>query len=147
MNPQEVTEELLGAFNSGDFETAGRYLSDNFQFSGPVPEPISGQEWLGLASLMAVAFPDLQYNLRVEGAEGNTVKIRAQLTGTNDGDFDLTAMGMGVIPATGQSFSLPEEHGEVTIDGSQATSWVGHPVEGGGLMGILSQIGVEPPAM
>ena len=122
MEPGEVAEELLGALNSGDLDTVASFLADNFQFSGPVPEPIGADQWLGLSGVLLNAFEDLQYNLRVESVEGNIVRIAAQLNGTHNNDLDLSAMGMGVIPASGKTFSLPEEHGEVLIEGDKAVA-------------------------
>lgn len=65
-----------------------------------------------------------------------------QLSGTHTGDFDLSAMGMGVIPATGESFSNAEEVFEFTIAGGSIVSMHTEPVEGAGLPAILAQIGV-----
>jgi hypothetical protein len=49
------------------------------------------------------------------------------------------------IPATGKSISNPEERGETTVKDNKVTSVHINAVEGGGLMGILKQLGVEPP--
>lgn len=77
--------------------------------------------------------------------EGNVVRVTNQLTGTHTNDFDLSAMGLGVFPATGKSISNPEEQGETTVKDNKITSVHINAVEGGGLMGILKQLGVEPP--
>jgi hypothetical protein len=52
-------------------------------------------------------------------------------------------MGMGVIPATGKSFSLPGEVGSVALDGGRVAVIEMEIPDGGGLMGILHQIGVD----
>jgi hypothetical protein len=52
-----------------------------------------------------------------------------------------------VIPATNKSFANPHEKGTATVKGDKVVSWVVEPTEGGGVMGILSQLGVKPPAM
>jgi predicted ester cyclase len=146
MSVRELGESFAEAFNAGDFDTVASYLADDFQFSGPVPEPISGQQWLGLTKLMRAAFPDIQYRMRVVDVEGDVVTATNQLSGTHTGDLDLSAMGMGVIPATGKSFSNPEEVGRGVVRGDKLASIHITPVEGGGLMGILAQLGIKPPA-
>lgn len=146
MDARQVAESFAEAFNAGDLDTVASYLTDDFQLSGPTPEPVDGKQWIGLTKLMKAAFPDINYNLRVVGAEGNVVKTMTQVSGTHTGDLDLSAMGMGVIPATGKSFSNPEEPGEATIRGNKIASIHITPVEGAGLMGVLAQLGVKPPA-
>lgn len=146
MGVQEVAESFASAFNSGDFDTVASYLTDDFQFSGPMPQPLSAQEWVGTLHGFKAAFPDIKYNLKIVSVEGNTVKTTTQLTGTHTGDLDLTAMGMAVIPPTGKSFSMPEESGETTVEGEKVKALTVDPAEGGGLMGILAQLGVQPPS-
>ncbi len=145
MNVREFAESFAEAFNTGDYDTVASYLADDFQFSGPVPEPINGQQWIGMTKLLRAAFPDIQYRMRVVGVEGDVVTTTTQLSGTHTGDLDLSAMGMGVIPATGKSFSNPEEVGQGIVRGDKLASIHITPVEGSGLMGILSQLGVRQP--
>jgi len=145
MNPKQLVEDFIQAFEAGDYDTCMSYFADGFEFSGPTPEPLSGAEWIGISRTLKMAFPDIKYNLMVAGGEVNQVHVTTQLAGTHTGDLNLTPMGFGVIPPTGKSFSNPKENGVVTVKGDKFTSYQIEPVEGGGLMGILSQIGVQPP--
>jgi hypothetical protein len=145
MGTREIAEAFMGAFEAGDFATAASYLSDNFQFSGPVPEPISGQEWLGLAAGMKAAFPDLTYNFHVTGVDGNVARTSSQVSGTHTEEWDLSMMGIGVIPPTGKTFSNTQEDGEGVVEGDQIVSIHIYAVEGSGLMGIFAQLGIQPP--
>jgi hypothetical protein len=143
MSVRELAEEWAMAINSGDWEKVASFLSEDFKFIGPVPEPVGGMEWIGLSESMKRAFPDIRYNLRIDSIEGEIVRTTTQLRGTHTGDFDLTAMGFGVIPATGISFSNPEEEGDAVVRGNKVISLQVKSTEGSGLMGILQQIGVE----
>jgi predicted ester cyclase len=147
MGTKELAESFARALNAGDLDTAASYLSDEFKFSGPVPEPMNGMEWVGLTKSMYVAFPDINYNLKIVEVDGSTVRSTTQVTGTHTGDLDLTRMGMGVIPATGKSFSNPEEAGEAVVNGDKIVSLHISPSENSGLPGILKQLGIEMPAM
>ena len=106
MNKRETVQALLDSVQQGDFENAKAMLADDFHFSGPVPEPINKEAWLGMSASLKTAFPDLNYHFKVIGTEGDVVRSTSQLSGTHSGEFDLTTMQMGVIPATHKSFSV-----------------------------------------
>ena len=147
MDTKETVQALMDAVQMGDFEKAKTYLSNDFQFSGPVPEPIGADEWLGMSANMRSAFPDVDYQFNIENVDGNTAHISGELIGTHTGDLDLSAMDMGVIPATGKSFHAAHQHGKVTVRDGKVTTWAMEPTEGAGLMAILGQLGVELPNM
>lgn len=146
MDPKQTVQTLFDAVQAGDFDKAKSLLTSDFQFSGPVPEPLSGPQWLGMSANLKAAFPDLDYQFKVEGADGNTVNISAQLKGTHTGNLDLSAMGMGVIPPTDKSFAATRETGTATVEGDQVKSWAVNPSKTAGLMAILAQLGIQPPA-
>jgi predicted ester cyclase len=137
----------MDSIQKGDFENAKRMLADDFQFRGPVPEPIDANAWLGMSASLKTAFPDLNYHFKVIGAEGDVVRSTSQLSGTHSGSFDLTNMNMGVIPATNRSFSSKVEKTNVTVKENLVTAWVIEPTEGAGLKAILGQLGVSLPTM
>jgi SnoaL-like polyketide cyclase len=147
MDTKETVQSLMDAVQMGNFEKAKSYLSNDFKFSGPVPQPISGAEWIGLSANLKAAFPDLNYHFKIESVNGDTASISAELQGTHKGDLDLTAMHMGVIPATGKSFKAAHEHGKVMVRDGKVTSLRNEPTEGAGLMAILGQLGVKVPTM
>ena len=132
----------MDAVQKGDLEIAVSMLADDFQFSGPVSEPINKEAWLGMSSSLKTAFPDLDYHFKVIGAEGDVVRTTSQLSGTHTGSFDLTNMNMGVIPATNKSFSAKPEKTKITVKENKITSWAVEPTEGAGLKAILDQLGV-----
>jgi hypothetical protein len=142
MNQREIVQSLLDSVQRGDFEKAKSLLSNDFQFSGPVPEPVNTETWLGINKSLKKAFPNLDYHFHVDSVDGDVAKISAELKGTHSGALDLSPIGLGVIPATNKSFATPREHGTVTIKASKVASWVVEPIEGGGLMGILTQLGI-----
>jgi predicted ester cyclase len=147
MDTKTTVQSLMDAIQMGNFEKAKSLFADGFKFSGPVPEPISGVEWLGMSANLKAAFPDLDYQFKIESVDGDTVNISAELKGTHKGDLDLTSMHMGVIPATGKSFKATHEHGKATLRDGKITAWAMEPTEGAGLMAILGQLGVKIPTM
>ena len=147
MDTRSTVQSLMDAVQMGDFEKAKSYLSDDFEFSGPVPQPISGAEWMGMSANLKAAFPDLNYRFKIESVDGNTAQISGELSGTHKGALDLTSMHMGTIPASGKSFKAAHEHGKVRVRDGKVSAWAMEPTEGAGLMAILAQLGVKVPAM
>jgi len=136
----------MDAVQKGDLEIAESMLADDFQFSGPVSEPINKEAWLGMSSRLKTAFPDLDYHFKVIGAEGDVVRTTSQLSGTHTGSFDLTNMQMGVIPATNKTFVTTREKTKITVKENKITAWAVEPTQGAGVMEILKQLDVEMPA-
>ena len=147
MDTKATVQGLMDAIQMGDFKKAKSSLSNDFEFSGPVPQPISADEWMDMSANLKAAFPDLDYQFKIERVDGNTAHISAELKGTHKGALDLTAMHMGVIPATGKSFKAAHEHGKVMLRDGKVTAWTTNATEGAGLMAILGQLGVKIPSM
>jgi len=147
MNKREIVQSILDSVQKGDFKSAKTLLADDFQFSGPIPQPINREAWLGMIASMKTAFPDLDYHFKVIGAEGDVVKATMQLSGTHSGSFDLRTMDMGVIPATNKNFSAKPEKARVTVKENKITAWFVEPTQGADLKSILDQLGVKSTVM
>jgi predicted ester cyclase len=137
----------MDAVQKGDLENAKSMLADDFQFSGPIPEPINKEAWLEMSASLKTAFPDLDYHFKVIGTEGDIVKTTTQLSGTHNGAFDLTNMNMGVIPATNKIFSTKSEKTKITVKDDKINLWAVEPNDGAGLMEILKQLDVKLPTV
>ncbi len=145
MNKRETVQALVDAVQKGDFENVKSMLADDFQFSGPIPEPINKEAWLGMSLSLKTAFPDLDYHFKVIGADGDVVRSTAQLSGTHSGPFDLTGMNLGMIPATNKTFSTKSEKTKITVKDGKITLWAVEPNDGAGLMEILKQLDARLP--
>jgi len=135
----------MDAVQEGDFENVRSMLADDFQFSGPIPEPINKEAWLEMSASLKTAFPDLDYHFKVIGANGDVVRSIAELSGTHSGLFDLTRMNLGMIPATNKTFSTKPEKTKVTVKDGKITLWTVEPNDNAGLMEILKQLDVKLP--
>ena len=147
MNRRETVQALLDSVQKGDFENAKTMLADDFQFSGPVPEPIDRDAWLSMTASLKTAFPDLDYHFKVIGTEGNVIRTTSQWNGTHRGSIDLTDRKMGVIPATNKSFVANRDRTKLTVKEDKITSWVVEPTQGAGLMEILKQLDAKMPVV
>ena len=143
MSASDIVNQMFDAFIDGDADNFFSLVSEDFTFSGPTPEPLDAEGWFGIGRLMADAFPDLDYGFRVTGEHGDHVHTVTELSGTHTNDFDLTAMGMGVIPATGKSFKNAPEEGMAVVEGDQVVAVEINSNPDSGLGAILRQIGVD----
>ena len=109
MNKREHVQALMDSIQKDDFEHASSMLTDDFEFSGPIPEPINKKGWIEMNIRPKAAFPDMNYHYKVIGAEGDVVKLTAQVSGTHSGIFALTNMNMSMIGATNKTFSAKSE--------------------------------------
>ena len=147
MSTAELAKKVFRLIEAKDTAGAAELLSSDFKFSGPVSEPIGGQEWMSLHDKLNAAFPDFSFNVREDSEEeGDVAHIKVQLSGTHEAELDLSPMGLPSVPSTGKSMRLPEEVLDVTVVDGKVSAVHGEPIEGGGLMGILAQLGVELPA-
>jgi predicted ester cyclase len=147
MNKTEITNAFSQALEEQNFEQAGSYLAEDFVFTGPVPQPIGKQEFLAIQQAVQQAFPDWSFNHHDVQEMGEKVRGAVQITGTHTRDLALPMPGFPVIPATGKSISLPEEHLEFSFKGDKIASLTSDNTPGGGIGGVLAQIGVPMPQM
>jgi len=145
MTAIEMASKLFQAIEAKDTTAAAMLLADDFKFSGPVPQPISGSEWLAMQQSLAKAFPDWKFNAADLREEGGKVLGAVQITGTHKGELDLSAIGLPNVPATGKSVKLPREQLTLTVSNGKFTSLSTAATEGAGVMGILSQLGIKAP--
>src|SRR5690349_17170363 len=74
MNQKQSVQTLLDSVQKGDFVRTKSLLADDFQFSGPIPEPINREAWLDMSARLKTAFPDLDYHFQLIGADDDVVK-------------------------------------------------------------------------
>ena len=144
---RQAAEASTTALENHDTNAVRATLAANFMFDDPSSPagPVNADQWLYLTDMMFRAFPDFSYNFVIEGEEGNQVWVSTQFQGTHTGDWDLSAMGMGVIPASGKSFlvSRSMSRGTVNKAGKIERIEVTEQDDNGGLPGMLRQLGVN----
>lgn len=148
MDMQTEASELMEALAKGDHANAGQYLTDDFTVTGPTPDPIGKLEFLGLHTILAQAFPDFSFNVSQVAQQGDKVEATIRITGTQTGILDVSKIGLPIpaIQPTGEKIALPTEHPVLTIREGKFSSLNLPQVPGGGLHGILQQLGQQMPA-
>jgi len=127
----------------GDRSIAEQYLSEDFLLEGPTPEPINLDQWLGLHQIIRVGMPDFSFNISDVQVRGDVATVTMQIAGTHTGTLDLSPLGLPTVPATGKRVRLPVEHPRITFNGDEIVSAYMEVPPGGGVMGMLEQLGVD----
>jgi hypothetical protein len=147
----EIVTSFMKALEFKQFDIAAAYLTDTFQFSGSTPLPLNKDKFISYSSALAEGMPNLSYhfyNLQEVAArlgEGNRVRATIQITGTHTRDFQVLPLGFPPIPATNRSVLIPEEHWEYAIKGKTIAFIRVEQVSGGGIAGMLEQLGIDIP--
>jgi predicted ester cyclase len=145
MSNTDLVKSVLAAFESGDGKKAESTLSDDMVFAGPVPQPIGRQEFVGLQSALIAAIPDWKFNAADFKEQGDKVTLKVHISGTHTKPLNLPPMGIQSMPATGKHVQLPYEVLTVTVKNGKATRIEAEHVDGGGVPGLLAQLGVKMP--
>jgi hypothetical protein len=125
-------------------ELAERQFSDDFQNldnDGNVLMDKAG--YLGFGHLMFASFENMKFLYSDLREEGDDVIVNGHWEGKFAGDLDLSAMGMGVIPASGKKIIWPEGSSKWKVEGDKIVSI--QELSGGGIGEFLAPLGVKPP--
>ena len=108
------------AFTFGDPEQTSKYFSDDYQGTDSVGgPPMDKTAWFGMGEVMQAAMPDIDFIFEDIREEGDDVLVTGHFTGTFENDFDLSAMNMGVIPASGKAVTFPSGTSRVSFTGDK----------------------------
>jgi predicted ester cyclase len=145
MSGIDIVKAGLAAAEAGDFNKLSGMLADDMVFAGPVPEPVGKREFIGVQSAMQAGIPDWKFNASDYKENGDKVTANLQITGTQTKELKLPMPGMAPIPATGKHVSLPKEPATFTVKNGKISRLEVTSVPGGGVMGVLGQLGVSVP--
>ena len=145
MSDIDLVKAGLASSESGDAKRFSEYLSDDMVFSGPTPQPVGKREFVGLMSALVSAMPDFKFNARDFKHDGDRVFSKVQITGTQTGELNLPMPGFQRFLATGKRVALPQETMTITVRNGLICRIESDNVPGGGVAGILSQLGVPMP--
>ena len=142
----DVVTEWIRRAEAKDWDGATAMMTDDCVFAGPVPEPISGAEFIALMQAMTSGMPDWTYGFEVASEDGDDVVGTVQVGGTHTATLSLPFMGIPDVPATGKAVRNPKEPIRLTMRDDKIAAITVDATPGAGVAGILQQLGVELPA-
>jgi hypothetical protein len=141
MNKIDLVKSATGF---DDMDKNAMYLSDDFQFTDSIGgPPYDKAGWIEMGKLLQHSFPDIEEAIDDIREEGDSVILISHFEGTFTNDLDLSAAGMGVIPASGKMVMFPSSTIKISFDGDQVSRI--HNTDTGpeaGLPGLLKALGV-----
>jgi hypothetical protein len=141
----KTVKTFMTALQSGDLEMAASLMSDDFILGGLTPTPLTKPEFLTLQSELLAAMPDLSFNLSDVQKVDDEVQALIRITGTHTGDLSLPIYGLQAVAATGLAVALPQVGAAFQVEHHRIVGMRVESVTGGGLTGLLQQIGAELP--
>ena len=131
---------------SSVMEASETYLSEDFQNFDKNGNVLGDKAaYIGMNQLIAAAFKDFKVVYSDVHEEGDNVIVSYHFEGTHAGDLDLSALGLGVIPASRKKIVWPEATNEFKIEGNKIVSIKPHG-DSGGIEDFLEPLGVEMPS-
>ena len=144
----DLVLEFFHAIEEKDFDRAANCLSNDFTFSGPTPKPVDKKEYIDVHRHLVQAIPDWRFNYNVIKEDQNEVVGRVHITGTHTRELTLPMIqNLGTVPPTGKRITMPEENVRVKVTGSKISRMEVEVPQNGGMVGLLSQIGVDAHAL
>lgn len=132
-NKRIVSRITLEAFNQGKPEVLDEIVAaDGFDHSPAPGLPPGAEGYKQFIGILRAAFPDLEYTIDQQLAEGDLVATRVTGRGTHLGEF------MG-IPATGRRVTWTQTHLSRMLDGKMVEHWADV-----NQLGMLQQLGAIP---
>lgn len=125
-------------------EATRKYYSDDFKSLDADGNVVGNKDaMVAMVHILFQAFEDFKGVAHDIHEEGDHVIMTFHFEGTHTGDLDLSAMGMGVIPATGKRVVTPEGKTMFMVENGQITA--SQPISGG-FTDLLAGIGALPPS-
>jgi predicted ester cyclase len=143
MKPSEIVVNFFKAIEGNDFKTAESLASNDFVVEGVGPSNLSLTDFLNVHRALNSGLPDFSFNHKIVKESGDQIDAKVRLTGTHKKDMQAPIPGLSTIKATNKQVRMPEENVYATVKNNKITKVRVQQTPGGGLPGLLKQIGVE----
>lgn len=129
-----------------DMEARAAYLSDDFSSVDHDGNVVMDKEtYVSMGRILLASLPDFKWVVTDLREEDDFVIMTGHFQGTHMADLDLSAMGVGVIPASGKKIVWPEASVRVTVEGDKIARE--EPADdSGGVGAFLAPLGVQMPS-
>lgn len=125
-------------------DTSVKYLADDFKsLDSDGTVLMDKQMYIGMGQMLLASFKGFRWVLKGLREENGIVYMTGHFEGTHTSDLDMSAMGAGIIPASGKKVTWPDTTVKVTIEDNQITSE--QTTAEGGMAEFLEPLGVKLP--
>jgi predicted ester cyclase len=145
MSKIDSAKKFAGLIDSHDLAGLQDLLAEDCIAKGDTME-IPKQQFIEYLEALFTAFPDFKFSHNDFREEGEMISFRVEEQGTHTGLLDLTPFGVPLsLPATSKPFKTPETKHTIRVAEGKVSYISEEQVEGGGLAGVLAQLGVSLP--
>ena len=128
------------------FETEDEYFAKDFKNLAIDGSVVADKAtYIGMGHVLFNSFSGLNYVMSDLREEGDEVYMTGHFEGTFTNDLDLSAMGAGVVPASGKKVIWPENTIRIKVAGGKIVS-IQDTDENSGIEAFLRLLGVEMPS-
>lgn len=129
---QTYLDEAWANPPSSNTEASMKTYSDDFQYIDRDGNVVADKQgYIGMSQMSFTAFDDFHWVHKELREEDGAVIMTGHFEGIHTGDFDLTAVGAGVFPASGKKVVWPETSIKIEVSGDKITSIAEYAGEGG----------------
>ena len=139
MTAEDVFRRYSAALDRSDLATMASLIADDFRLDGAGLDGIGKAEFMMAMKAQLDAFPDYSENPSDIVGKGDKVHFTAHVTGTQKAVLALP--GMEPVAPTGKRIRLPGEPAWVEVRDGKIAVYHVEAVPGGGIGGILAQLG------
>lgn len=145
---RDMVIAFMQALETKDFDGAASYLSDDFYFSGSMPQPLNKDRFIKFFHELAQGIPNLSFHAHdvhdvEQNEEGSREIATIQITGHQTDALNLYQLSLPPIPQMDKTISLPQEHWEYVVRNNAIAAIDAEHVPGGGVAGLLHQLGID----
>lgn len=143
MAPANIVEEFLIAIEQRNFTKAEELLSNSFRVTGVGPDTLDSSDFMSIHRALGSGIPDFRFNYEFLKEKGGVVTVKFHITGTHTKSLPAPYAGLRTTAPTNKPIEMPDETVEFNVRDNKIQRMQVERVEGGGLPGLLKQIGVE----
>ena len=143
MENAKIVEEVFSGMERNDFAKAESYASKDMQVTGPAPAPLGANEFFGTMKALVAGIPDWKFNYKIGSESKNIVETKVRITGTHTRVIPSPLPGVKNVAPTNKTIKMPEEKVTFTFNNNKIINVNVEKVQGGGIPGLLKQLGVE----
>lgn len=144
MDAEQTVREFMAAVTA-DIAAAAEYMDDDFSVTGMSSSIIDKESFLALHGSFNKAMPDRRFILSDIHSEGKTVRAMVGMRGIHSGVLNMPNSGMQPVEPTHRPVDLPPTLMTFTLHDGKVSGIDALPPPGGGLSGLLDQLGVRSP--
>ncbi|GAC1432785.1 MAG: hypothetical protein NVSMB54_29450 [Ktedonobacteraceae bacterium] len=145
MSTIDIVRAFLTAIENNEKEETINPLADDFLFRGWTPKPLNRTDFITTFAELKSGIPGLMFNLHNLSEQENMVTGSIQIAGYQSNAFSIPPLSLPPVPQMARSISLPVEDVTFELMGDKITRWSVQHVAGGGIKGLLHQLGFDAP--